>query len=76
MNPVIGVIYNVKHSRKGNFTMRATGFDEEWITGIIVDSTAKAMLDYNVKTSGDEITIRRSHCHYFAPVNSDANFKP
>ena len=76
MNPTVGNLYNVKHSRKGKFTMRVTGFDEEWITGIIVDSTAKAMLDYNVKTSGDEITVRRTYCNYFALVNSDANFKP
>jgi hypothetical protein len=60
----IGKIYNVAHSRKGKFTMRITSISGEWITGIIIDSTAKAMLGYNYKYSGDEITVRECFCTF------------
>ena len=60
----IGKLYKVNHSRKGKFNLRVTSIDGEWVTGIIIDSTAKAMLDYNVRTSGDEITIRISHAKF------------
>ena len=61
----VGKLYKVNHSRKGKFNLRVTSFDDTWVTGIIVDSTAKAMLDYNVKTSGDEITVRISHGTFY-----------
>ena len=61
--PIIGKIYNVAHSRKGKFTMRVTAINGEWISGIVIDSTAKAIMSYNVKYSGDEITIRDCLCH-------------
>lgn len=64
MNVEIGKLYTVNHSRKGTFCMRVTGINGEWITGIVVDSVAKAIMEYNVKVSGDEITVRDSHCRF------------
>ena len=59
----IGKLYRIKHQRKGSFNLRVTKFDEsdEWVEGIIVDSKASAMLEYNEKYSGDSITIRKPH---------------
>lgn len=55
-----GRVYTVDHSRKGKFTLLVTSQTDEWVTGTIVDGTAKAMLDYNVREVGEEVTLRRS----------------
>ena len=62
----VGKVYNVSHSRKGKFTMRILSIDGEWVKGVVVDNVAKAMMDYNLKYSGDDITVRESHCHFSA----------
>lgn len=59
--PEAGKIYNVRHSRKGNFTILVTGLCGEWITGTIVKGYASAMMKYNECGVGDSITIRKSH---------------
>jgi hypothetical protein len=64
MSPIIGKLYKVTHSRKGMFTMRVTAINGEWISGVVGDSVAKAVMEYNVKYSGDEITVRDSHCSF------------
>lgn len=56
--------YKVNHSRKGIFELNITRIDEEWVTGIIVNGMAKAILSYNERLIGDEITIRRSFCSF------------
>lgn len=58
--PEVGKIYDVRHSRKGNFTLEVTGVDGEWVTGRIVRGVAGAMMRYNVREAGDEITVRAS----------------
>ena len=60
----VGKIYNVAHSRKGKFTMQVKSISGEWVSGVVVDSVAKAIMDYNFKYSGDEITVRDSHCNF------------
>lgn len=62
----IGKIYEVRHSRKGTFTLEITKLNGEWITGKIVTGVAKAMMSYNVRDEGEEITIRGS-MSYFIP---------
>lgn len=64
---VVGGEYEVRHSRKGTFRMKITALREEWIDGIISDGTAGAMMSYNVRGEGEEITIRDCHS-YFIPV--------
>lgn len=56
--------YKVNHSRKGTFELKITSLSEEWVTGIIVNGMARAMLPYNEKEIGEEITIRRSFCRF------------
>lgn len=56
----IGKTYDVSTQRKGRFVIKITNLDDTWATGIIVEGEAQAMLDYNRKSEGEEITIRRS----------------
>ena len=67
MTPIPTHTYHVDHSRKGKFTMRVDSLNGEWVSGQIVAGTAKAMLDYNVKETGEDITVRLSHCK-FTPI--------
>ena len=60
----IGKTYDVTHSRKGTFALRVQSQDDEWVTGIILDGKANAMMDYNKKLPGEEITIRKSFCKF------------
>ena len=55
-----GKTYLVKCRRKGTFVMRVDGQDKEWAHGVVVGGKARAMLDYNERTAGDEITVRLS----------------
>jgi len=56
-----GKTYLVNHQRKGTFMAKITGQSGEWTIGIIVGGKANAMMDYNIKEVGDEITFRTSH---------------
>lgn len=58
---IIGQEYHVRHTRKGQFAMRVEKVDGEWISGVISSGKAKALLAYNEKETGEEITIRESH---------------
>lgn len=58
-----GKTYKVHHSRKGKFVLMVSSQCEEWISGAIVSGTARAMMDYNIKEAGEEITVRKSHLY-------------
>lgn len=60
----VGSTYNVNHSRKGKFSLLVQSDSDEWVTGIIVGGKAGAMLHYNEKECGDEITVRKSFCSF------------
>ncbi len=64
--PVVGAVYVVDHSRKGRFTVRVLSVSDIWLTGEIVEGYAAAMLDYNERGRGDEITIRDAHARLFS----------
>ena len=53
-------VYDITHSRKGRFFVRIESEDDEWVTGEIVSGTASALLDHNVKETGEKITMRKS----------------
>lgn len=57
---IVGKIYDVVSSRKGNFRIMVTEHSEEWVTGTIIKGKAKAILAYNEAYKGEEITLRRS----------------
>lgn len=66
-----GKQYEVRNERKGTFTMLVTKIDGEWITGTITEGVAKAIMRYNVRDVGEEITVRAC-LSYFIPVNKAA----
>jgi hypothetical protein len=56
-----GRTYRVVAQRKGTFTARVEHFDDTWATLTIVSGRARAMLPYNEREAGEEVTVRRSH---------------
>lgn len=56
----VGKIYKVTHSRKGSFSLKVVAINDEWIEGVIYNGVAGAMMEYNVKLEGEEITVRES----------------
>ena len=64
-NPRPGEFLDMDTRRKGKFVMQVTRVDDEWITGVIVAGEAKAMLDHNRRYEGEEVTCRRSLCHFY-----------
>ena len=65
LDPVeIGKTYLVNSQRKGTFVARITRVDSTWATGIITAGHAGAMLDYNERGKGEEVTVRRSLCKF------------
>lgn len=55
-----GKTYLVTAQRKGTFMMKVTSQDDTWTHGIVAGGKTAAMLDYNVKGAGDEVTCRTS----------------
>jgi len=53
--------YLIKHSRKGTFAMIIKSQCPTWLNGIIAGGQADAILSYNEKFVGDDITIRKTH---------------
>ncbi len=60
MSVEIGKTYLVNSQRKGTFFLRATDINDEWVTGVVVGGEAGAMLHYNRRGLGEEVTVRRS----------------
>jgi hypothetical protein len=59
-NIEVGKTYKVVSQRKGTFTGMATQVSDEWVTVLITTGKAMAMLDYNERDAGEEVTVRRS----------------
>lgn len=59
-----GKTYVVNSRRKGRFSMRLNRHDGEWATGTIVGGKAEAMIDYNEREVGEEVTVRISFCTF------------
>lgn len=64
MNLEVGKTYLVNSSRKGTFAGRLKHADETWATLEITGGKAKAMLYYNERERGEEVTVRRSFCRF------------
>ncbi len=60
----IGKTYKVNSSRKGVFTGIVTQRCDTWATILVTHGKAKAMLDYNERGQGEEVTVRRSFCTF------------
>ncbi len=60
----VGKTYRINSSRKGVFNGRLLGFDDTWASFIITNGRAKAILEYNERDEGEEVTVRRSFCTF------------
>ena len=60
-----GHTYEVRHSRKGSFTMKLIARGDTWIDGVVEGGKASAMMQHNEKILGDPITVRASHCVFY-----------
>lgn len=59
MNYENGKTYIINHSRKGTFGLHVESQDDEWLYGYVAGGTAKAIMDYNVKETGERIAVRK-----------------
>lgn len=59
-----GQVYLVDSQRKGKFTGRLTAVDDTWATFTITAGRAAAMLAYNERKVGEEVTVRREWCAF------------
>lgn len=57
-----GKEYLVNSDRKGTFLGTLKSHDDTWATLEITGGKADAILDYNVRYKGEEVTVRRSFC--------------
>lgn len=60
----IGHIYTVNSSRKGIFEGELLSQCDTWATFKITNGKANAMLDYNIKSQGESVTVRKSFCSF------------
>jgi len=63
--PEIGKTYKVINSRKGTFFMRVTELSGDFISGIVVDGFARALMSYNVAYVGDPVSVRDIHSLFY-----------
>lgn len=59
-----GHTYRVASSRKGKFTGVLVIADETWATFEITSGKAEAILPYNERNVGEEVTVRRQWCTF------------
>jgi hypothetical protein len=59
-----GTSYRVNSSRKGVFTGRLVRADATWATFVVEMGKAGAMLAYNERHPGEEVTVRREWCTF------------
>ncbi len=72
----IGKTYLVNSSRKGTFAGRLDRLDETWATFTITGGKARAMLDYNEREKGEEVTVRRSLCGFTEQPAAERDKQP
>lgn len=61
--PIVGRKYKIISSRKGTFFGVVTHADDStWATVKITDGVASAMMAHNVRSEGEEVTVRSSLC--------------
>lgn len=60
----IGKEYEVDSSRKGIFKGELKNVTDEWATFKITQGKAQAMMLYNERYTGEEVTVRREFCKF------------
>lgn len=61
---IVGKEYEVTHSRKGKFLIQINAIDATWVHGVITGGMAGAMMEYNERFEGEEVTVRKSFCKF------------
>lgn len=56
----VGKVYKIDHCRKGRFTCKIESVGDVWATGLITEGETRALCEYNVKETGEEVTFRIS----------------
>ncbi len=59
-----GSKYLINSIRKGTFVGLLTSHDDTWATFEITAGKAVAMLSYNERKKGEEVTVRRAFCTF------------
>ncbi len=57
-----GKTYEVKHRRKGTFSIQMLEDDGEWVRGTIVQGQADAKLAENTLLLGDPVQVKKTFC--------------
>lgn len=57
-----GATYIINSSRKGTFAGKLVSHCDTWATFEVTAGKAKAMLEYNEREKGEEVTVRRAFC--------------
>ena len=60
----VGKEYECRNSRNGTFAMRVTSVSDCWITGTVTQGEAGAILAYNMRGLGEEVTVRDEHSYF------------
>ena len=58
MKLIPGKTYLVTTQRKGTFFLRVTDQSDTWTCGVIAAGRTQALLDYNKREAGEEVTCR------------------
>lgn len=66
--------YKIQHQRKGTFYGRCVdpGDGGEWATFEVTHGVANAVLSYNVRHQGDDVTVRKSFSVFSEMPQPDA----
>jgi len=64
----VGKTYRVNSSRKGTFTGKVTAINGEFADILITSGRAGAMMEYNEREEGEQVTVRMSLC-IFTPMH-------
>ena len=70
-NLIVGETYNVRHSRKGAFTLKVTSVEAggAWVTGKIIDGYAASIKGGVYADTGEDVTVRVSFLSYCKKVS-------
>ena len=60
----VGKCYKVTHLRKGTFEGKLVRDGGEFLTFLVTNGAAKAMLPENVKEEGEEVILRKNFGKY------------
>jgi hypothetical protein len=72
----VGKTYEVRNQRKGTFTGRITKIAGEWVSIKITSGVAKAVIRYNVRDVGEEVTVRSAHTIFVPAQEEEPRVRP